>query len=115
MTNLSVGSFVFYLDKSRRYFPKNGEPRPTAYQKYMYQWVRLEIVSETRISWVLSNGYKIKKKEFGELIEVTEEGLQRRYWVFNNRYPLSRQLSSVSDYETLKQIAALINYSEQEK
>ena len=110
---LKVGDFVYIRQR-----------------KYIYE--ALEIVGETKFSWLLKSGWrewKIKKKPQkydtsetrhvpaynGSIcIYLTKEACQRDEWLARNAYPLKRKLEFVSDYDTLRKIADIIGYVAEE-
>lgn len=53
---------IWYFDQNRRvYVDENGNR--TSAPIYRHHWLKLDIVSETKQSWVYSRGTKVPKKK----------------------------------------------------
>ena len=124
--HIEVGSICWVFDGNHRTYKKrkddekfsSGSPIWTEY------WRLRRVESETRVSWVLDNGDKIKKKEphlasnpsdrgFGarEVAWSAHELVARAWWQ-KHRYRVEQLLRDCHDPDALRQIVELLGYEE---
>jgi hypothetical protein len=97
------------FDLNHRVYPKgNGICSEPIWREH---WRKVVIVSETSRSWVTSCRRKIPKRG-GHGIAFSEEDIDRREYIVENRFHIASLVQRLNDYETLKQVAALVGYEE---
>lgn len=78
-------------------------------------WVKREVVSETRVSWVLSlTGGKIRKKGPWFNVAFSLAEVARRRWAEGHRYKIAKLVEDLryaeGGFEKLKAVAELLSY-----
>lgn len=125
---LKVGSLLWQFDANRRVYRKDGKGRSIGSPSWREHWQQVEIVSETRMSWLIDtpgSGYlswssmKIAKKDFRDGkcpsgYALSEEQIDREAWVCGNAYHLGQLVARCGDYDTLKKIAEMVGYEDRE-
>lgn len=115
---IGIGSTVYiYEGNRRRYTSPDGTKRSTSDPYYHYR--PLEIVGETRLSWVAKTGEKINKRtgeitgggSFGRGYRVlwTWQEVEDGVYVEKNRIPLADRVLACTDRVTLERVAAVLN------
>lgn len=113
--SIAVGSTVFVYDGNSRVYKRDERGRAYGPPIWREHWREHEIISETTRSWVLMNGTKINKKNPGNNVCFSVEELDKLAWVVKHRYKLAEVITRGGvTYEQLKQVAEILNYSEQE-
>ena len=101
--------FVFIYDENRRIY-KKGACGTAIYREH---WRKHEIVGETSRSWVTKWGNKVPKRNYlHRLYCFSEQELDERCYVHENRYRISDLVRREWNYERLRKIAELIGYKE---
>lgn len=107
VADLAVGTVIFQRDENTRIYERHPDGFGRSIERYHY--VPVLVTGETRVSWVLGNGAKIKKSEprwvYG-LADVEEE-----IWSRAHRWRIEAALAGAS-FLQLRQIAAIIGYDE---
>lgn len=116
---LKVGSPVWVWDENCRVYRKSADGRSTGGVIWREHWQKKEITSETRISWVIGenhwNQIKFPKRNPREkpwLFCFSEEELDQRCYVAENRHRIASALQNCEDYAMLKTVARAIGYEE---
>lgn len=110
--SLGIGSTLYSFDLNRRTYDKSGGG-PPVYEKH---FEAEEIVSETKISWVMKSGGKVNKKTlscptaYGFSGYFTESAMRANIWQHEHRYKIERLVGRAS-FEQLKAIAEIIGYN----
>ncbi len=75
-------------------------------------WSKRKVVSETRGSWVLSSGTKIRKKGPWFNVAFSQTEVDQRLWIDRNRYKIGEAVSSLQfdDLAKLKAVAEILGY-----
>ncbi len=111
--DLKLGSSVWKFDeyRSRRTW-RDG-------------WTEHKIVGETRVSWLVGEGYaqfKIAKRDPGarksngfgsRALAFSQAEIDDIAWVNEHRYKIYRLVEYIHDAAVLRQIARLVNYVEE--
>ncbi len=98
------------FDEDRRVYGKDERGHSTGGPIYREHWEKREIIGETRVSWLLKYGGKVKKKgQWG--VAFSQEEVDRNVWEHENAYRLS-ELVRRQPYEVLRKIADLIGFTE---
>lgn len=126
--DLKMGDVIWQFDvNSRQYRTRKGHSYGSPI--WRAHWRPMVIVGETKMSWLVvsqslaqySHGQaldpkrcvKLSKKNPDRISWVfSEEELDERSWINDNRVRLSEVIRDFKDYETLKKVAALINFQE---
>jgi hypothetical protein len=92
------------------------------YRSNSKRWFDKAITGETRHSWIIGEGwspYKVLKKDltesqgaYGRRQWFTSEGRDNYLWIHNHAPCMAEAVRTITDIDTLKQIAALIGYNE---
>lgn len=98
------------LDSNRRAYRKDESGKPFGSPLHRGYWKEVQIVGETSKSWILSNDKKIKKSGDPNFV-FSEEEVEDRIFVGENRIAISNAVRDIYDAETLKAIAKLIGYA----
>lgn len=101
---LKIGDTVWVFDHHRRVYPPDKKGGPI-FREHFYP---VTIKSATTRSWVLSNGRKVNRKTLAGIF-VSEADVEKRCWVQENRYRISRQLERCDDYEVFKSVEKLLS------
>lgn len=115
MRDLKVGDHLWYFDINRRVYRSEAGSGPI----WREHWVKMQIVGETGVSWIVGPGnhpMKVHKKKLAAgtlLLWATSEGdVAKEEWVSQNSYRLSNAVSGCKNYDTLKKIAELVGYKD---
>ncbi len=108
VADMAVGRVIFQRDENTRVvYERSADGSGRSLERYHY--VPVLVTGETRVSWTLDNGAKVKKSEprwvYG-LKDVEEE-----IWVRVHRWRIEASLGAAS-FLQLRQIAAIIGYDE---
>jgi hypothetical protein len=110
----NVGDTVWIFDENRRVYNKERSEYSFNAPIWREHWRPEEIVSETTRSWITKWGTKISKKDPGVLVIFSEEELDNRSWINDNKYEIVDKIRYGNlDYDTLKAIDDLIEQKEQ--
>lgn len=103
---------VWIFDENRRVYAKDANGKSVGGGPiWREHWREEEIVDETPKSWVARYGAKIPKKDPSpSRYCFSEDELNRKAWVQENRHRIADALYRVDDYDALTQVAALIGY-----
>lgn len=105
---------VWIFDPNHRVYQKDADGRHYGSPIWRRHWCEEAIVDETSRSWVTARGVKIPKRGADpRRVVFSEEEVNQRAYMEEHRYRIARQVERVVDYETLRQIAALVGYEEQ--
>jgi hypothetical protein len=102
MTEIKIGSTIYVYDINRRQY----DEKRNLIEKYC--WKPIEIVGETRVSWIGKYGDKFPKRNGKYLKSETE--VDEQVWIKQNKYKISRCLDVCYDYEKIKQVAILVGF-----
>lgn len=102
---LGIGSTVWMFDQNRRIY-KDNRSGPI-YREY---WRPIKITSETTRSWITERGNKIPKKGEHNGYCFTEQEVNDKSWVEDNRYKIAEAVNWMRDVETLRAVAKLAGY-----
>ena len=114
---VKIGDPVWVFDINHRVYRKGPDGRSLGGGPiWREHWVRKEITGETSRSWVVGRGgydtLKIPKKGPVSLnICFSEEEIDRRAFCEENAHRISDKVLRCRDYETLKKIADLLQYT----
>lgn len=108
---LDIGSRVWMFDANRRVYERKAGQAHSSAPIYREHFRPLEIVGETRLSWILSNGSKVRKKTLDGVL-VSESQIDEACWVNDHLYMISRAVGRCTDASVLRQIAALLGVTE---
>lgn len=100
---------VWIFDENRRIYRKDKGGRPTGGPIWREHWRKLDIVGETRVSWVSSFGKKIPKKG-GRGICFSLEEINQQAFVKGNIHKIVDAVRQCNDYATVRAIAELVGY-----
>ena len=123
---LKVGSKLWQFDCNRRIYQKDAKGRSFGGPIWREHWRPAEGVGETRVSWIINtpggglwDSVRVPKKDFrggkcprGFLL--SEEAIDREAWVHDNASRLGHAVMRCGDYDTLKKIAEMVGYKDQE-
>jgi hypothetical protein len=105
---LKVGDFI--------YLKREGFGRDNTKKEFIGLWHKVEIVGETRVSWVLKssrNKTVVNKRALaagrvgGCVISIEE--IEEKWWERKNRYSIARAVERASP-DQLRAIAKIIGY-----
>ena len=107
--DLRVGAIVFTRSENRRYYISDGK-NPASFGKMLqrYCFGAFSVTDETRVSWILSNGEKIPKKNPTAVYGADD--VEDWLWVSVHGWRIQSHISTVQDAALLRQIADLIGY-----
>lgn len=103
----AIGDTVFIYNSNRRVYAKDEKGNQYGQPLYRQQWVTKTITSETRFSFILDDGTKIKKSTPPESVCLTRQALEDKIWLQAYLFDIERAVGRVRDVNTLKQIAKL--------
>lgn len=118
MLDLEIGQKVWIFDPDYRAYSKEDRGAPIFRAKFRERYV----TDQTRVSWILSyepnlpewnKGTKYKKKDAHLHIFISEEEIDKKCWVHENRHKIAEAVSRrCNDYDKLKAIEAILNGGE---
>lgn len=103
-----VGRTIWAYDVNRRCYERDGNNRSVGSPIFRKSWVKVEIVGETRVSWLLRNGVKIPKRDT-KGFAFSEEELDQICYVHDNSYKIAEVVRRLK-YTDLKKVADIIGY-----
>lgn len=103
-----IGDTVWWFNENRRVYHRNDEGRPTGSPIYREHFEQLEILGETKQSWIIgcpgdTKGRKFKKIDTRDLCFTIEE-LQDRVYVKENQFKIADKIRSCKDANVLKAV-----------
>jgi len=115
---LKIGDTLYRFDGNRRVYGSGMRGAPI----YREHFQPLKIIGENKVSWILENNWKAKKKDlssarafqFGGRGFFTEEDMEADIWRKDHRYAI-RDLLDKAPTDQLKQIAAILGYDPERK
>jgi len=103
-----IGETVWIFDENNRVYKKDENGKSYGGPIWREHWRPLEIVGETRVSWLTKYGHKVPKKG-GYKYCFSEQEINERSYVIANKYKISEIILKL-DYGQLKRVAELIGY-----
>lgn len=99
---------VWIFDINRRVYDRDERGMATGGPIWRCHWKEVEIVGETRVSWITKYGRKVPKAG-GAGIAFSEDEIDKAAYVHDNRSKISSAVMMCRDYETMKKIAEMLN------
>ncbi len=109
---IGVGSTVWVFDENRRVYEKDANGRAQGGPIWIKHWEPQVITGETRVSWLVGRWLKFPKNGAPGKVAFSWEEVKEREWVAVHRYGIERCVNSCRDPQALRQIAALVGYTE---
>ena len=117
----AIGDSIWRFDQNRRVYTQR---EPGKYSSgapiWREHWERMEIVGETRVSWLVGYGAKGRVLHKVRKASPTLRGwafddaeIDRLAWVEANVYKLSRAVQDCRDYTTLQRVAEVLRFEVQ--
>lgn len=100
---------VWVFDINARTYEIDANGRATGAPIWRAHWREMEIVGETKVSWVTSWGKKIPKKG-GRGIAFSQDEIDRQAYMKDHRHRIADRVSRLDDYETMRAVAKLVGY-----
>jgi hypothetical protein len=110
MTDKYPDCWIF--DANRRVYNRNEDGIAIGGPIWKEHWRKVEIVDETKLSWITSSGLKIPKKGKRGIC-FSSEDIEKESYIHENRHKIADMISSCNDYDKLKTVAELIGYYEE--
>ena len=106
-----IGDSVWVFNQNRRVYAKAPRGQYVGAPIWREHWEEREIIDETRVSWVLRGGGKIKKSANPRAVAFSEEEIDRRAFVKEKQVVFAGHIRECASYEAMKEIeAALIKH-----
>lgn len=102
---------VWIFDINRRVYLKDGNGRSFGSPIWREHWKKIDVVGETRVSWLTSCRRKIPKKGGHDICFSLRE-IEDRAWIHENAHRLAGAVSRCTDIGALREIAHLVGYQE---
>lgn len=110
-----IGMPLWFFDDNRRVYKTNENGRPYGGPIWREHWRKVEIIGETRISWIIAYEgspfelTRIKKKEFPGHFATSEEQINEQAYIVVNRKDVIDALYRLQDYAKFKAIEEVLN------
>lgn len=123
MLHPHVGMTVWVYDENHRVYKRDENGRACGGPIWREHWRPMEIVGETSRSWLIGMpglhpkwADKVPKRNFPPPnVATSQDQIDRREFVIESRYHLSRRVAECSDYETLKGVSDLLDAHDNNK
>lgn len=109
---MQIGDVLYTYDMSRRKYDEDGRPDARS------NWKAHAIIGETRVSWIIEDGYKVEKdtlllrgiKDFRGLRNraFAEPEMRDKLWVELNHFRIVDAVERTEDIMKLHQVAVLL-------
>lgn len=120
---MKVGDTIWCFDVNRRVYDKPGMGGKIIYREH---FAPHQIGSETKQSWLITDGYsvvKVNKKTMRQAANngwggwqwFSKQDMEDSIYVHDNKHQIVRQIQTISDAPLLRAVAAAIGYKEGEK
>lgn len=107
---------VWVFDPSRRIYRERTAAERAAGQLWASggpiwreHWIRRTVTGQTRLSWVLEGGEKVRKDAHG--VVTSEAALDDRCYLHDHRHQIAEAVRDLRDADTLRAVAALVAYT----
>jgi len=106
-----IGTTVWIFDENNRVYRRDSKGQSIGGGPiWREHWRPVQIVSETKRSWVTAYRDKIPKKGHDpRLYAFTRNEIEEMAYVHENRYRLSREVQSLCDPKKMREIAAILD------
>lgn len=112
---MTVPEYVWVFDVNRRVYREltpeekaNGRFYATGGPIYREHWRKKKVIGQTRLSWLLEHGDKIRKD--ARDVAVSDEELDDRCYVHDHAHKIGGVVDALKDASVLRAIAAMIGY-----
>jgi hypothetical protein len=115
-TTMSDLPDIWIFDENRRVYPKDASGRTPFGGSPIWRehWVKVEVIGETRVSWVVQwyGELKVPKKGANPArFAFSLEDIERRTFVVENRHGIADAVGRLGDFDKLKAVAELVGYA----
>ena len=102
------------FDINRRVYNRDENGKSSGGPIWREHWKEVEIIGETKISWITDYGKKIPKKGgHGICFSVSE--LDEKAWVHENRHKIASKITYLDSFEKLQKISEIIKFNQTEQ